>query len=193
MYYSNINKRFTEIVSEYIGKGYTINTATMGGSQGEKAKVDFTDGTDIIRVYVASFNDWDNHVEGVEIVVGKCTNDVKPHDGTGYDTIWNYQLDVVNVERFYKIGENCRREVYYSDLEHAQRAADIRLERYIRRATTRQTVNLTAKHMDLAKRVIRRKFGTFGVKRITEADVMIFKGETCGYCVSYRDHTYRLR
>ena len=29
MKFADINKRFTEIVAEYIAKGYTINTKTM--------------------------------------------------------------------------------------------------------------------------------------------------------------------
>ena len=42
MKYAEINKRYTEIVSEYISKGYILNTATMAGSQGEIASVDLT-------------------------------------------------------------------------------------------------------------------------------------------------------
>lgn len=34
MKFGDINWRYTEIAAEYIGKGYKINTATMGGSQG---------------------------------------------------------------------------------------------------------------------------------------------------------------
>lgn len=35
MKYIDINQKFTAKVAEYIAKGYTINTATMSGSQGE--------------------------------------------------------------------------------------------------------------------------------------------------------------
>lgn len=31
MKYAEINKRYTEIVSEYMAAGYTLNTATMTG------------------------------------------------------------------------------------------------------------------------------------------------------------------
>ena len=44
--------------------------------------------------------------------------------------------------------------------------------------------------MEIAKRIIRREFG---VKRIVDADVNIWWGESCGYCVSYRGKFYRLR
>jgi len=50
MKFETINRKFTEVVSEWIGKGYAFNTATMGGSQGEIAKVDLTDGKEIIRI-----------------------------------------------------------------------------------------------------------------------------------------------
>ena len=44
MKYIDINQRFTAKVAEYIAKGYTINTATMSGSQGEVAHVDLARG-----------------------------------------------------------------------------------------------------------------------------------------------------
>lgn len=57
MKYIDINKRFTEIVSEYIAAGYTLNTASMNGSEGEISKVDLTDGKEILRVLVRRFDD----------------------------------------------------------------------------------------------------------------------------------------
>lgn len=50
MKYIDINQKFTAKVAEYIAKGYTINTATMSGSQGEVAHVDLTDGKQVVRV-----------------------------------------------------------------------------------------------------------------------------------------------
>ncbi len=47
MKYIDINQKFTAKVAEYIAKGYTINTATMSGSQGEVAHVDLTDGKQV--------------------------------------------------------------------------------------------------------------------------------------------------
>lgn len=58
MKYADINKRYTEIVSEYMAAGYTLNSSTMSGSQGEIASIDLTDGKAIIRVLVSRFNDW---------------------------------------------------------------------------------------------------------------------------------------
>lgn len=50
MKYADINKRFSEIVTEYLNKGYTFNTATMGGSQGEVAKVDLM----VLHFYISN-------------------------------------------------------------------------------------------------------------------------------------------
>ena len=50
MKYADINKRYTETVSEYLARGYTINTRTMTGSQGDYAHIDLTDGTEVVRI-----------------------------------------------------------------------------------------------------------------------------------------------
>ena len=60
MKYIDINQKFTAKVAEYIAKGYTINTATMSGSQGEVAHVDLTDGKQVVRVLLDSFTEYDS-------------------------------------------------------------------------------------------------------------------------------------
>lgn len=69
MKYIDINQKFTAKVAEYIAKGYTINTATMSGSQGEVAHVDLTDGKQVVRVLLDSFTEYDsfNSLSGLEI------------------------------------------------------------------------------------------------------------------------------
>ena len=46
----DVNRIFTERVTELIAQGYHINTGSMPGSQGEIAKVDLRKGSEIIRV-----------------------------------------------------------------------------------------------------------------------------------------------
>lgn len=69
MKYIDINQKFTAKVAEYIAKGYTINTATMSGSQGEVAHVDLTDGKQVVRVLLDSFTEYDsfNSLSGLEM------------------------------------------------------------------------------------------------------------------------------
>lgn len=52
MNYQGIEKKFTETVENYLRAGWTFNTATMSGCQGERGKVDLLspDGGEVIRV-----------------------------------------------------------------------------------------------------------------------------------------------
>lgn len=99
-----INKRYTEIVMEYMTNGYYFNTTTMNGSQGEIAHTDLTDGETIIRIVMDNFRDWESQTEGIEIIVGKCTDEsVKPNCKNGHNTIWNNRLEVIRSEKFYQV------------------------------------------------------------------------------------------
>lgn len=50
MKFIDINREFTAAANSYMAQGYYINAGTMGGSQGEVAHIDLTNGTEIIRV-----------------------------------------------------------------------------------------------------------------------------------------------
>jgi len=189
MKYTDINHRYTEIVAEYMSNGYTINTASMGGSQGETCKIDLTNGAEIIRIMVDTFSDWENCLEGVEIVVGKATDaDIRPHSNSGWNTIWNNRLELITAERFYKIGEDRRHGTFYGSLVEAKAVAVIRRSRYFARESTRKTENITDKALEIAKRIIRREFG---FKRICESDITVCKYNGV-YTVGYRNKAYRL-
>ena len=71
----------------------------------------------------------------------------------------------------------------------AKAAAELRLKRYIAKECSSKSKTFTGEAIEIAKRVIRRKFGA---NRIATAYVMVFKYDNA-YCVSYRDRTYRLR
>lgn len=79
MNYVDINKKYTATVAEYMAKGYTINTRTMSGSQGDYAHIDLTDGTEVIRIMVDTFHEWtDISLDGLEIIVGRADSEVTP-------------------------------------------------------------------------------------------------------------------
>lgn len=186
MKYIDINKRFTAIVAEYMTRGYTINSNTMGGSQGETAKIDLTDGKEIIRIMIDSFRDFREGVEGIEIIVGKSTDDVKPNTNGCHETIWNNRLEVIRTERFYQIGEYGND--YYATKKDAKRASEIRCKRYCQRKTTKKDFVASEKAMEIAKRIVREKMG---YKRIISSEVKISKSDR-GYFVTYRSNTYKL-
>lgn len=135
MKYIDINAKFTAAVSSYIAQGYIINTASMSGSQGEVAHIDLTNGKQIVRVLLDSFTEWEdcNNLEGLKLVVGIATDDVKPNDNQRRDVIWNNRLDVISCERFYKLSSNRDDSVFYGTREEATAADEKRFERYCRR------------------------------------------------------------
>ena len=190
MKYADINKRFTEIVAEYMAKGYTINASTMSGSQGETAKIDLTDGTEIIRVIVDSFyeNGDDYAIDGDEIIVGKVTDNVKPN-GHGYlDTVWNQRLEIITRERFYLLD---KQSDFYTTKEEATKAAKIRVERWTRRRAAKVEFVPSDKALDLAVNIVREKLG---YRRVFRADVRITKNDrTHKYTVGYNGKAYTLR
>lgn len=188
MKYCNINERFTNLVTEYIGKGYKINTASMGGSQGEIAKVDLTDGKEIIRVMIDTFSDWEENAEGIELIVGKSTDDVKPNANNTWATVWSSHLEVIYRERFYKIGADRKNGTEYGTKEEAASATNLRYQRRKSRSTNNQSTDITDKAMNLAKQIIRREFGA---KRISKSDITVKKVDN-RYTVHYRGKSYQL-
>lgn len=133
MKYAEINRRYTEVVAGYIAAGYIINTATMPGSQGEVAHTDLTDGHEIIRIVLESFHEWNwqegYDYEGFKILVGRCTDDIRPNDPIDYRTLWNSHLEEVSCEYFYEINKHWNPYKWYGTKEEADAADRIAKER----------------------------------------------------------------
>ena len=122
---NDINRTFTEKVTELIAQGYQINPATMSGSQGEYAHVDLRKGTDIIRVLLDDGSDYEEGVDFMRLVVGRCTDQIRmgTFDRLG-NTIWNNRLEILFEIKFAKIAEN-----YFTDMETG---VQMRRKRYLR-------------------------------------------------------------
>lgn len=132
MKYAEINKKFTAAVAGYLAQGYTFNTATMTGSQGERSRVDLTNGTEIITIYLNKFSSWtyDADLSGWELVVARpCQKDeLTPNEHSGYRTLWLAHVEVISVERFYQLG---RDDDWFVTEEEAKAAATKQVERYM--------------------------------------------------------------
>ena len=122
---NDINRMFTEKVTELIGQGYQINPATMSGSQGEYGHVDLRKGTDIIRVLLDDGSDYEEGVDFMRLVVGRCTDQIRmgTFDRLG-NTIWNNRLEILFEIKFANIAEN-----YFTDMETG---VQMRRKRYLR-------------------------------------------------------------
>lgn len=132
MKYADINRQFTEIVAGYLKAGYTFNTATMGGSQCEIARVDLNDGKNVIRILLQSFfckDDFFN--DGYEIIVGSTRSTIganqPPENAAG--TIWNNRLDVVYRREFYEICKRNGYAVWFGNRDEAISASNVRVAR----------------------------------------------------------------
>lgn len=133
MKFEQINRRFTEKVAELLSQGYIMNATTMGGSQGEIAKVDLTDGNKIVRVMLSTEHDWERvddrfyTFDKVILTIGTNTDNVRIHGSDRFcDTIWNNHLIDVTTEEFYQIG---RRGNWYGTKEEAIAQQDKAMER----------------------------------------------------------------
>ena len=189
MKYADINAKYTATVTEYLAKGYTINTRTMSGSQGDYAHIDLTDGTEVIRILVDTFHEWtDISLDGLEIIVGRANSEVIPNSENDYRTLWNTKLDILSRERFYEIGADRRHGKFYGTLEEAAAAQQLKCQRYIAKYKASNPEDITAKAMEIAKRIIRREFK---VKRICDSDVTVTKSNGA-YTIKYKGKVYRL-
>ncbi len=189
MNYADINKKYTATVTEYLTKGYTINTRTMSGSQGDYAHIDLTNGTEVIRIMVdAFFGKLDSPLDGLEIIVGRADSEVIPNCENDYHTLWNTNLDIISRERFYEIGADRRHGKFYGTLEEAIAAQQLKVQRYIAKHQDSKSEDITPKAMEIAKRIIRREFK---VKRICESNVTVTKYNGA-YTIKYKSKVYRL-
>ena len=127
MTFKNINERFSAIVGEYLDKGYTINAGTMSGLQGEVAKVDMTNGKEILRIRIESCGGGIREPENISISVGKCTDKVRANRNNEWNTIWNDHLEELHRETYYALDNYGR--CAFGTKEEAKRCDEIRRER----------------------------------------------------------------
>ena len=206
MKFEQINRKFTEAVADLIAKGYVINTATMSGSQGEVGKVDLTDGKEIIRVVLDNFgkpvvrlNDKFYRLEGLELIVGRVTDQVIPNSQDTWQTAWTRNLEVLSSEVFYEIGRQHRDgSKWYGTREQAIDQQNKEAERYRARYTEKkQEFSETAREVVLP--FIRRqpKCKSVRLSEIEKVTKHYSKSRTgrvsVQYVVNARGNSYTLR
>ena len=130
MKFESINRKYTEIVNEYIGRGYYINAGTMAATEGEIAHIDLTNGMEIVRVLVDKFSDPYRDVEGIKIVVGRSMDGLELNASRKLgNVIWNDCLDVIKKEEFFLVSSRNRSE-FFGTYEEATEARNKRRERF---------------------------------------------------------------
>jgi len=206
MKFESINKKYTEAVAAWLAKGYTINTATMGGSQGEVAHVDLTDGKEIIRVLLGNIGaayerieDRFYHLDGVALIVGRVTDQIIPNSPNTWPTVWNSHLEIVSEERFYEIGRQHRDgSKWYGTKEEAMAQQDKNSERYRARFMyNHYTLSESAKAIVLpfVKRQPKcRSVRLSEIEAVTHHDVTSRTGNRYGqYTVKVRGQSFQVK
>ena len=160
MKFAEINRKFTEIVAGYIAAGFTFNTATMCGNQGEFAKVDLTNGKMIARVSIERMSgyevlDGDVYLDkkGVSLMVfvadGEALDGVKPNSNSDWGTLWTNKMQIISQEDFYQAGNGD----WYITREESVEAQKKSIERY----RNREAVNVSEELVlpeELAKKML---------------------------------------
>ena len=191
MKFADINKMFTAEVSKYLARGYHFNTASMSGSQGEIAKVDLTNGTEIIRVLLRTFTEgWDK--QGVELIAGRVLEKehVSPDaDENHADTIWNDRLEQISIQRYYEVNGYGDYKKFYGTAADAEAVSKVRMRRYAQ-CPSRQNKDMTnAQTIKIAVPFIRRKLG---IKNVDKSCIEVFRTPDYRYIISYRGTGYQL-
>lgn len=123
---TEINTIYAAKVAEFLAAGYTINTTTMNGSQGEIAKIDFRKGNEVIRVLLHQETIWGEKyctAEAIVLTVGRCT-DERVINEVGFSRnaiIWNERLEVIEERTFFRIGDRSCSD-WYLEGEEAEAA-----------------------------------------------------------------------
>ena len=190
MKFDEINKVFTERVNVYLNMGYTINAGTMGGSQGEIAKVDLTDGKEIVRVFIERFNSHKfNGLRGVQVIAGRCNDERVKANANDDRTIWNSKLVIDWKRRFYIVGGDCISGEWYGDAKQAQDAQTKKYERWKNLSTEgKREITLKGVALDKIKARIKRENK---LQRVTASDIKSGKDKR-GYFYSYHGKTVYL-
>jgi len=122
---TDINAIFSAKVAEFLANGYQINTNTMGGSQGEVAKVDFRKGDELIRVLLDRKTIFNDHFtcDGIVLIVGRCTDPYAVNaQGFRDATIWNSHLEIIEERTFCKMGMRWNDSDWYLEGAEAEEA-----------------------------------------------------------------------
>lgn len=162
MKFAEINKIYTQKVMEYLNKGYVINCGSLSGHQGEIAKVDLTDGKEIIRIYIDEVYNYTTN-KAIIIYVGRSTDDVEPNQNDGWGTIWNSKLEILSKDVFYQLGSrgSSRGSDWYGTLDEARACEKLRNERYWNREITvnnNQEITDT-KRIQIVSSFLKRRIG----------------------------------
>lgn len=171
----DVEQIYTDTIKDYMEKGYRVYYSTMGGHQGEVAKIDLTNDKEVIRILLDNRTEIFNHMilEYLTIIVGR--NIDKLWGDSFSDIIWNEHLELISEIRFYKIGRNNNH--FFETKQKAIDAINKNWERYDYKnySSTKEII-----FSDKSKEIVlpfmkrQRKCKSITVKQIEEVKKVIY-------------------
>lgn len=168
----DIERRYTDIINDYIRKGYWVYTKTMSGHQGEITKVDLTNGEHIIRILIDRDSDrldevpW-SRIEMIKIYVLEYFNFTT-------DTLWFSKGNVIDCQVFYQIygsySHNCD-SAFTDNKDTYMSIANKQWNRY-KTSTVMENISLNNYDIDTIHRIVTNKRGYKRCKREDIKDVV---------------------
>lgn len=192
---TDIDKKFTETVIRYLMQGYTIHTNSMGGSQGEVAKVDLVKDETFLRVWLNressySWHDTEFHGNMMVLRVGKWNRSAK--EASDWCTVWMKDLETIEQHVFYEVRHGSD---YYVSREEAIASYEVRRSRYqsTRFENSKEILIMNDKAREAAYKFLKR---TQGYKRVSFNDIVVRKRinteEPNSYYVVYHGQAYKM-
>lgn len=139
----DISRIYTSKIAELLSSGYQINPWTMSGSQGEIARVDLTNGSEIIRVLIEKSYEGGT-INVITITIGRVVEQNEC-------IIWNNHLEVCSQIKFAKIAED-----YYTTYDEGVKIEEKRKQRLVGRVNW-PSPDLSDAYKMIALRWIQRK------------------------------------
>lgn len=190
MKYTDINKEFDSIVKSFMSRPeMTIHTPSMSGTEGEYAKIDFTDGTNIYRVVMMHFDE-EPCYEGITIVVGRAEGE-KPYTDNWTYNIWNNNLVDTTVYKYYKVSHFSD---YYVTKEEMIEINKKRTARALNKFVSEHEAIEDPKALALIGKAVARRLGQKRVRKdsLTRATKYTAPDRIWRYTVEYKGKCFVL-
>lgn len=160
-----IRNIYTQKAAELLAQGYTIFPDTMRGHQGEIAHIDFTNGSEILRLLLYTDHRFERDENGyygdtLVLMVGKAAPDTRVYDNWD-GSLWNQRLEPRFQIEWATIGDPYRGKEWYTTMEEGRRIQAIQRARFeakpasMQRYPTREA--LGEKYKAIALKWLRRQ------------------------------------
>lgn len=174
----DINELFTKVLNKYLSKGYVFNLNTMGGSQGEIAKVDLTNGEHIYRINIDKEHDFENCIDTIKITVKEYETNEKRIDDS-WITLWNNKGLLIECINFYEIDRCGYADAYTTDIEFIRECKEKRKTRI--NSSKKREIKVDKKKV--CKNIVNNHKG---YKSVRPSEIRgVFRNENIGYKIEF--------